>query len=59
VVVALEVARATMRKVKQNLFWAYVYNTLGILIGAMPIVIGRVKKRSQSPTAYESALTRP
>lgn len=34
VVVALEVARATMRKVKQNLFWAFVYNTLGIPIGA-------------------------
>ncbi|MBC7240264.1 MAG: HAD-IC family P-type ATPase, partial [Chloroflexi bacterium] len=28
VVAAIEVARATMRKVKQNLFWAFVYNTL-------------------------------
>ncbi len=34
VVVALEVARATMRKVKQNLFWAFFYNTLGIPLGA-------------------------
>jgi len=34
VVVALEVARATMRKVKQNLVWAFVYNTLGIPLGA-------------------------
>src|SRR5574338_1258969 len=34
VIVALEVAKATMRKVKQNLFWAFVYNTLGIPIGA-------------------------
>ena len=34
VVVALEVAKATMRKVKQNLFWAFVYNILGIPIGA-------------------------
>jgi Cu+-exporting ATPase len=34
VVVAIEVARATMRKVKENLFWAFVYNTLSIPIGA-------------------------
>jgi Cu+-exporting ATPase len=34
VVVALEVAKATMRKVKQNLFWAFFYNTLGIPLGA-------------------------
>jgi Cu+-exporting ATPase len=34
VIVALEVAKATMRKVKQNLFWAFVYNTLGIPLGA-------------------------
>ncbi|MDR5695059.1 MAG: heavy metal translocating P-type ATPase [Armatimonadota bacterium] len=30
VVTAIEVARATMRKVKQNLFWAFVYNTVTI-----------------------------
>jgi Cu+-exporting ATPase len=34
VVVALEVAKATMRKVKQNLFWAFVYNMLGIPLAA-------------------------
>jgi Cu+-exporting ATPase len=34
VVVALEVAKATMRKVRQNLFWAFVYNPLGIPLGA-------------------------
>ena len=34
VVVALEVAKATMRKVKQNLFWAFFYNALGIPLGA-------------------------
>jgi Cu+-exporting ATPase len=34
VVVALEIAKATMRKVKQNLFWAFIYNTLGIPLGA-------------------------
>jgi Cu+-exporting ATPase len=34
VVVALEVAKATMGKVKQNLFWAFIYNTLGIPMAA-------------------------
>jgi Cu+-exporting ATPase len=34
VVAALEVARATMRKVKQNLFWAFSYNMLAIPVGA-------------------------
>jgi Cu+-exporting ATPase len=34
VVVAIEVGKATMRKVKQNLFWAFVYNTLGIPLAA-------------------------
>ena len=34
VVTALEVAKATMRKVKQNLFWAFIYNTMGIPLAA-------------------------
>lgn len=34
VVVTLEVAKATMRKVKQNLFWAFFYNTLSIPLAA-------------------------
>ena len=29
-----KVARATMNKVKQNLFWAFVYNSLGIPVAA-------------------------
>ncbi len=34
VVVAMEVAKATMRKVKENLFWAFSYNVASIPIGA-------------------------
>jgi Cu+-exporting ATPase len=34
VVTTIEVARATMRKVKQNLFWAFVYNTITIPVAA-------------------------
>src|SRR3989304_6866561 len=35
VVAALQVARATMRKVKENLFWAFAYNT-----AAIPLALG-------------------
>jgi Cu2+-exporting ATPase/Cu+-exporting ATPase len=34
VVRSVRIARATMRTVKQNLFWAYVYNVVGIPIAA-------------------------
>lgn len=34
VVGAIEIARATMRKVYQNLFWASVYNSVGIPVAA-------------------------
>lgn len=34
VVSAIEVARATMRKVKQNLVWSFIYNITGIPIAA-------------------------
>lgn len=34
VVNGIEIAKRTMRKVKENLFWAFVYNILGIPIGA-------------------------
>ncbi|CEP67510.1 Cation-transporting P-type ATPase [Moorella glycerini] len=34
VVGAIEIGRATMRKIKENLVWAFLYNTLGIPIAA-------------------------
>jgi P-type Cu+ transporter len=34
VVTAIELSAYTMRKIRQNLFWAFIYNTLGIPIAA-------------------------
>lgn len=41
---ALLIARQTMRKIKQNLFWAFFYNTIGIPLAAFgifsPVIAG-------------------
>lgn len=41
---ALEIARATAAKIRQNLFWAFVYNLLGIPLAALgllnPVIAG-------------------
>ena len=44
IVAAIKLSRATMKNIKQNLFWALVYNALGIPVAALgylsPVVAG-------------------
>jgi Cu+-exporting ATPase len=35
VAAAIDIARRTVRKIRQNLFWAFVYNVVGIPLAAM------------------------
>jgi Cu+-exporting ATPase len=35
---AIRLARATMKKIKQNLFWALIYNAIGIPVAAIGLL---------------------
>lgn len=60
VVASIRLSRATMRKIKQNLFWAFIYNTIGIPVAALgflnPIISAAAMALSSLSVIVNSAL---
>jgi Cu+-exporting ATPase len=59
---AIRLGRATLRKIKQNLFWALAYNSLGIPVAAMgflnPILAGAAMAFSSVSVVTNASLLR-
>ena len=59
VVAGIRLSKATMRKIKQNLFWAFIYNTVGIPIAALgflnPIIAAAAMALSSLSVVANSA----
>jgi Cu+-exporting ATPase len=62
VVTAIGLSRATMRKIRQNLFWAVVYNSLGVPIAALgwlnPMIAGAAMALSSLSVIVNSSMLR-
>jgi len=60
VVASIRLSRATMRKIKQNLFWAFFYNSIGIPVAALgflnPMIAGAAMALSSLSVIVNSAL---
>ncbi len=62
VVTAIGLSRATMTKIRQNLFWAFIYNSLGVPIAALgwlnPMIAGAAMALSSLSVIVNSSLLR-
>ena len=62
VVTAIGLSRATMRKIRHNLFWAFIYNGLGVPIAAIgwlnPMLAGAAMALSSLSVIVKSSLLR-
>jgi len=60
VVASIRLSRMTLRKIKQNLFWAFVYNSIGIPVAALgflnPIIAAAAMALSSLSVIANSAL---
>ena len=60
VVTAIRLSRATLKKIKQNLFWAFIYNAIGVPVAALgflnPIIAAAAMALSSLSVIVNSAL---
>jgi Cu+-exporting ATPase len=59
---ALDISRRTVRKIHQNLFWAFIYNIVGIPLAALgylsPVVAGAAMALSSVSVMLNALLLR-